>query len=109
KDVLSPVARQRGGFTVMSLPTSVNGSVFSEALKDNTISPVPEQAAFRLDWPAWLTTRSERDRRIVGALMFGERTLDVARHFGISPGRVSQLRREFRADWRHFRDDVADL
>ena len=34
--------------------------------------------------------------------MLGERTLDVARRHGLSPGRVSQLRREFLEGWRAF-------
>jgi hypothetical protein len=57
---------------------------------------------FRLDWPAWLRTRTDRDRRIIGAMALSERTQALARMFGLSPGRVSQLRREFHADWEQF-------
>ena len=78
-----------------------------EALHDNTRSPVPDQVAFRFDFPAWLNTLSERDKRVVEDLMVGERTLDVARKHGLSPGRVSQLRREFMTGWRHFCGDQA--
>jgi hypothetical protein len=72
------------------------------ALVDNTRTPVDEQVAFRLDFPAWLNTLSDRDRRVVEDLMQGERTLDVARKHGLSPGRISQLRREFLEGWRRF-------
>jgi hypothetical protein len=65
---------------------------------------VPEQVAFRLDFPAWRRTRCERDRGILDDLMAGERTGDVARRHGLSAGRVSQLRREFRDDWLRFCD-----
>ena len=65
-------------------------------------SPVPDQVAFRLDFPAWLLSLSQRDRRVVEDLLLGERTLDVARRHGLSPGRVSQLRREFLDGWRAF-------
>ncbi len=75
---------------------------FEERLRDNTLTPVPEQAAFRIDFPAWRGTRNERDRRVVDDLMAGGRTKDVSRKFEMSPGRVSQLRREFREDWRRF-------
>jgi hypothetical protein len=34
--------------------------------------------------------------------MRGERTLDVAGRHGLSPARVSQLRREFHDDWARF-------
>ena len=56
--MLSPVAQQRRGFTVSPLPdgSSLAGNVFDEALTDNTITPIPDQVVFRLDWPAWLAT-----------------------------------------------------
>ena len=67
------------------------------------------QVSFRLDFPAWLLTRTDRDRRVVEDLMLGERTLDVARKFGLSPARISQLRREFKQDWQLFCADPADF
>ena len=45
-------------------------------------------------------------RAVADMKVLGERTLDVAATFGMSPGRVSQLRREFRADWRRFIGEV---
>jgi hypothetical protein len=35
-------------------------------------------------------------------LMVGERTADVARKYGLTPGRVSQKRREFMQGWQRF-------
>ena len=69
---------------------------------DNTMTPVPDQAAFRIDWPAWIRTRTDRDRRMIETLMRGERTFDVSQKFGLSPGRVSQMRRELHQDWLAF-------
>src|SRR5207302_412491 len=104
KDCLSPVAQTRQGFAVGKLLDfeTLSGNPLTEALHDNTRSPVPDQVAFRLDFPAWLNTLSERDKRVVEDLMLGERTLDVACKHGLSPGRVSQLRREFLEGWRLF-------
>jgi hypothetical protein len=55
---------------------------------------------------AALTTYAARaahsGRRLLRALMLGERTLAASRKFGISPGRVSQKRRESRDGWRRF-------
>jgi hypothetical protein len=104
KDVLSPRAQQHHNFTVVSLPegSSLNGNVFDEALIDNTQTPPPDQVAFRIDFPAWRLTRSERDRRVIDDLMVGERTLDVADKHGLTAGRVSQLRRDFFQDWSRF-------
>jgi hypothetical protein len=104
KDVLSPQARPRHGFAVGKLPdySTLDGSPLHEALHDNTQSPVDEQVCFRIDFPAWRLTRAERDRRVLDDLMLGERTLDVAVRHGLSPGRVSQLRRELHDDWEFF-------
>jgi hypothetical protein len=104
RDCFSSVAQTRYGFVVGKLPDfeTLSDNPLTDALQDNTRSPVPDQVCFRLDFPCWLNTLSERDRRVVEDLMLGERTMDVARKHGISPGRVSQLRREFMVRWRHF-------
>jgi hypothetical protein len=41
-------------------------------------------------------------------LMLGERTSHVSRKYGITAGRVSQLRREFHDDWVRFSGADAD-
>ena len=41
-------------------------------------------------------------RRIIGDLARNERTLDLSRKFGVTPARVSQLRREYHEDWNRF-------
>ena len=110
KDVLSEVAQQRHGFYVGKIPdfSTLDTNPLSEALIDNTRSPVPEQVQFRLDFPAWLRTRTDRDRRIIGDMTMGQRTLALSRRHGISPGRISQLRREFYDDWQHFCGEFSD-
>ena len=104
KDVLSPLAQSRRGFTVSPFPefSTLVGNQFDEALQDNSQTPVPDQVSFRLDFPAWLATRTERDRLIIGALMCGERTLDVSKKYRVSQPRISQLRREYLDDWSAF-------
>jgi hypothetical protein len=104
RDALSPQAQQRCGFAVQSLPmaSSMTGNLFDEALADNTQTPVPDQVGFRLDFPAWRLGRCERDRRLIDELMVGERTIDVAHRYGLSPARISQLRRAFHHDWQAF-------
>jgi hypothetical protein len=104
RDVLSALAQRRRHFEVKRLPdfSSLGVNPLAEALTDNRQTPPVEQVVFRIDFPAWRRTWTERDRRILDALMVGERTRDVARRHGLSPGRISQLRREFHADWRRF-------
>lgn len=123
KDACSERAQRLHGFTVERLPTSTRRSfqnvygmlgqremdVFEERLRHNTQTPVDEQAAFRCDLPAWLLTRTDRDRRLIHDMAANERTLNLARKYGISPARVSQLRREFHDDWERFTADPAEL
>jgi hypothetical protein len=108
-DVLSPRAQKERGICVGKLPdfSTLGDNPLMEALIDNTQSPPDEQAAFRIDFPAWLATLDDRQRRIAEDLMMGERTLDVANRHGISPARISQLRREFMADWERFTGEQA--
>jgi hypothetical protein len=103
KDVMSSRAQQRGGFVVRPIPDlSISEDIFFEALRTNTVTPIPDQVAFRLDFPAWLSTRPTRDRQIIKNLMTGERATESARRFGVSEARISQLRQEYLADWRSF-------
>src|SRR5262249_54204542 len=53
-------------------------------------------------FPAWRRTRTRRDQRLLDDLMAGERTQEVSQRHGLSPARVSQLRRDFHDDWRRF-------
>jgi hypothetical protein len=95
RDALSPTARLRRGFGVEQLSDNRTQcrSPWQEALLDNTQSPVPEQVVFRVDFPAWLLTLKDRDHRVAEQMALGHRTLDLARDFSMTPGRVSQLRR----------------
>ncbi len=83
------------------------GGALADALLDNTVSPVLDQVAFRIDFPAWRRTRTERDRRIIDSMMVGESTARLARLFGVSAARISQLRREFHHDWHSFCGELA--
>jgi hypothetical protein len=117
KDVMSHLAGRRHRFQVERLDTSTASSheeryaqvhgqhhldAFEERLRDNNLTPVPEQVAFRLDFPAWLETLTARERRMVREMANEERTLDLSRRFDVSPGRISQLRRELHLDWSRF-------
>lgn len=123
RDVLSSQAQQRQGFKVESLPISTRtkhedlyGTVhgqrlldsYEERLRDNRQTPVPEQVCFRLDFPAWLVTRTSRDRQIIEKMSINDRTQDLARKFGLTPGRISQLRRDYCEDWSRFCGDLQD-
>jgi len=63
---------------------------------------VPDQVIFRVDFPAWQSTRSARDRQVIDYMMSGESTTALARRFGLSSARISQMRREFHDAWLTF-------
>jgi len=104
RDAMSELAQQRHGFCVGKIPdfSTESTNPLAEALTDNTRSPVPDQVQFRCDFPAWRRTHCRRNRRLIGRLMLGERTKDVARRFQLSESRVSQLRQQFHEDWNVF-------
>jgi hypothetical protein len=116
KDVMNAATQRRHGFSVEPLPNSTRASherlsspqgqglhdVYEERLQDNTVTPIPDQVQFRIDFPAWLGTLTARERRIVREMSQNERTFDIAKRFEVSPARISQLRHEFRDDWQRF-------
>jgi hypothetical protein len=122
KDVLSWVAQRRHGFTVQSLPAPRRGhdpqsdeangqrllDLLEERLRDNTVTPPPEQAAFRIDFPRWLQTLTARERRMIRAMTGNERTKELSQRFRVSPGRISQMRREFKEGWQRFVGDLEE-
>jgi hypothetical protein len=101
-DALAPRAQFRHGFTTRPFSEFRAGHPTAEALAENTTTPPPDQAAFRLDFPRWRRGYDARDRTLIDELMIGERTGDVAGRHRLSPGRVSQKRRQFHADWLRF-------
>jgi hypothetical protein len=81
------------------------GDDWRYALVDDRRTSVPDQVAFRLDFPRWLQRQSPRNRRLVAQLVRGDTTTEVAQACALSPGRVSQLRRELAASWAEFLRD----
>ena len=70
-------------------------------VEDKTAGPA-EIAATRIDFDEWLGRLSTRKREIAETLALGETTGKTARRFAMSPGRVSQLRRELMDSWQTF-------
>jgi hypothetical protein len=108
RDVMSPYAQRKKGFRVENLDRFERESgEWLEAVVEDTHTPVPEQVAFRIDFPAWLKAQTSRTRKIAEALALGHSTGDVARRFKVSAGRISQLRRQLCQSWQEFHGDPA--
>ena len=105
RDVSALVAQRRRGFRLDSLDRADLKSTWADMLADNSLTPVPDQVAFRLDFSAWLRGLSRRDRNLARFLALGNTTTEAARHFGLTSGRISQLRSELQASWHEFQQD----
>ena len=105
-DVFSFLVQRQRGFTVESLEP-VDPDAWSEALVDNTVTPVADAAAFRLDFPTWLESLARRDRDLILFLSLGNTPRETAERFRISQARISQLRSALQAGWREFQDEAS--
>ncbi len=104
RDALNRATQARLGVTCESLPLCEPPpeSALAAALADSKRSEIPAQVAFRIDFPAWLQTRTRRDRAIIRDMLLEARTTDLAARHRVSSARVSQLRREYLAGWTAF-------
>jgi hypothetical protein len=100
RDLYSTQVRQKAGLEIRSVGTPRDQRAeWMECLVDNHRTPVPDQAHFRIEFPHWLGAQTKRNRQIAKRLLLGYSTADVARQFKVSPGRVSQIRRELYDSW----------
>lgn len=58
-----------------------------------------EIGGFRIDFVAWFGNLTAREQAFVEAIVSGDTGLELAEKFGLSPGRVSQIRRELFTGW----------
>jgi hypothetical protein len=71
---------------------------------DNRCTPADE-AAFRLDFAAWLQALPPRKRRVAVLLAEGYTTGEVAALLGVTPGAVSQSRTWLAESWRQLQGE----
>lgn len=122
KDVMSKRAQLAHCFQVENLSSSPRTShedlygkpngqkiqdAFEERFRDNTITPPPDAAAFRIDFPRFIGCLAPRDQKMAMFLSLGHTARTAARKFGVSPGRVTQLRQEWRRLWENLTEPQA--
>jgi hypothetical protein len=114
QDVMSPACQRRRGVQVVSYQrhrvpprSGYGGAGWQQLVIADRRDPIPDTAAFRIDFAQWLKTLTRRDRRMIVAFIRGERTMDVAQRFGVTQGRVSQLRRQYEQQWATFQRQAA--
>jgi hypothetical protein len=110
-DISSPASQRRHGYALCHLgtPAEQNAGGWKEMLVETKQAGPADTAASRLDFRAWLGTLNARNRGLAETLATGETTSRTAEIFGISPGRVSQMRRELHDAWSRFHDETVEV
>ena len=106
-EVLSDYSKLNQGHTVYSIDSLLDSDTletFAPYVIDQTADPA-HVAQMRLDFRAWLKSLTAQTYRIASMLATGETTRNVAEHFHLTDGRISQIRNELRESWRKFIGD----
>jgi hypothetical protein len=80
-------------------------SEWEQLVVEDKHSTPAEVASIRIDFRAWLESLPVRTRQVAESLATGEATSHVARMFGCSASRISQLRRELFNGWQGFQGE----
>jgi hypothetical protein len=106
-DVTSNALRRRMCICIERLAESrEHDASWREILVEDRRASPADVAATRIDFQAWLSGLPGHLRLMAEMLATGEGTTVAARRFGVTPGRVSQVRRELQRAWRRFQGDV---
>jgi len=106
-DVTSPYAQIGKGIRVERLDHyDVEEDAWKEAVVEDRRAGPAQTAAARIDFGQWLDGLPVRRRRIAQVLATGQSTKLAARQFGVSSGRVSQIRRELNDSWQRFHGET---
>jgi DNA-directed RNA polymerase specialized sigma24 family protein len=97
-------SRRRNGISMVPISEceASNAQILTDLLPARSGTSVPDQAAFRVDFPAWLRRLAPLRRRVVLMLAEGYGTGEVAAGMAVTSGRVSQVRRELEDDWQRY-------
>jgi hypothetical protein len=109
RDLTSIRCQRRHGVQIESLNQADGRGDWHEILVEDRRASPAETAIVRIDFSAWLDSLSRRDRRIAEVLASGESTMRAARRFGLSVGRVSQLRHKLHKAWCRFQGEVQSV
>ena len=106
RDVSSKYCQRHKGVSVLSLHDNKKDEQWTEIVTEDRHSTPADTAAARVDIREWFCTLPARTRDLAQRLAAGETTQNAARQFGISSGRVSQIRRELERHWRDFQGEA---
>jgi hypothetical protein len=106
-DVSSEYAQRQKGFSVERLDHyDDEEDAWKEVLIEDKHSGPAEVAATKIDFAEWFRSLPSRVRKIAKLLATGEKTSIVAKKFGVSAGRISQVRKELALAWKKFQGEL---
>ena len=105
-DISSEYAQRLKQITVerLDLYDEQKGEWREVLVEDHHAGPA-ETAAARIDIGEWFDRLPKHKRRVAQTLATGETTKRTARKFRVSPGRISQTRRELETTWAEFQGE----
>ena len=102
KEPLSRYAQLGNGIRIEQMQSNW----IDEMVEDKRAS-ITDQVAAKMDVGAWFATLTKRMKEIAKDLACGFTTSEVAMKYGVSSGRVSQLRRTLEESWAAFQQEAA--
>jgi hypothetical protein len=109
-----PAAGRMNGKEPLSRYAQISNDIEVERLPNNWIdamvqdkrAPVVDQVVAKMDVGAWFATLTKRMKEIAKDLAFGCSTSEVAKKYGVTPGRISQMRRALEESWAAFQGEA---
>jgi hypothetical protein len=110
RDVTSEYCRQKKGVVVEQLDKfDTDENCWREVVVEDKTAGPAEIAATRIDFSTWLQLLPRRLRKLATFLARSETTQAAATRFQVSPGRISQIRKELYLAWHRFQGDEPAL
>jgi hypothetical protein len=105
RDITSEYCQHKKGVVVESLEYfDEDKGEWQEMIVEDRHSTPADIASTRIDFNSWLATLPKRDRTIAESLALGESNGSAAKLFGVSFGRISQIRRDLKVAWDQFHE-----
>ena len=107
QDVSSEYCQRAKGITLERLDVlNESEDQWREIVVEDKRAGPAETAASRIDIGDWFASLPRKKRRIAKTLATGETTKRAARKHRVSPGRISQVRRELMDNWQAFQGEL---
>lgn len=107
KDISAGYCQQKKNLVLQRLDQyDSQEQAWAEILIEDKHCGPAETAIVRIDFSTWLEFLPRRLRKIATFLASGETTTAASKRFRLSPGRISQLRRELYLAWHRFQGDL---